>query len=301
MKYDEGLREEEIISADRDFDPSQCLFCNCSSLDLDDNLTHMLKTHGLFIPEKERLVVDIETFIAYLHLVIFGYFECLYCGSQRYSAEAAQQHMTGKGHCKFNLYEEESEFRDFYDLSSGPGSDAEDSDRSQGGQDEREEDVGARVTEKSKRFIVAQSEDSSLRLPSGKRLSHRSSQKPRHNQRKTRPEPEKATLLTEPSTDTAAAPPNAESAAGLPSKALTRAERRDATFGNNQLMRLRAEDRRSLMHLPTSEQRAVLAVQKKQLEKARRAERTMRSRVETLGNKTLMMHFVPDTPGRSNG
>ncbi|KAH7150382.1 c2h2 finger domain-containing protein [Dactylonectria estremocensis] len=301
MKENEELSEGDVISADRDFDPSQCLFCNNSSLDLDNNLAHMLKTHGLFIPEKDRLVVDMETFITYLHLVIFGYFECLCCGSQRYSAEAVQQHMTGKGHCKFNLYEEGSEFRDFYNFHSGSGSDSEDTGESQSRQEGAEKGVGIGVngpTEKNRRFVVPPSGDPSLRLPSGKLLSHRSSPKPHNTQRKAL---DKVAPPTGPSIETDAAQADADLAASSSSKALTRAERRDTTFANNQLMRLRAEDRRSLMHLPTSEQRAVLAVQKKQLEKARRAERTMRTRVETLGNKSLMMHFVPDTPGRSNG
>jgi len=45
----------------------------------------------------------------------------------------------------------------------------------------------------------------------------------------------------------------------------------------------------------------MLAVKKKQLDKARRAEWAMRGRVEGMGNKTLMMNFVPDVPGRLNG
>ncbi len=55
------------------------------------------------------------------------------------------------------------------------------------------------------------------------------------------------------------------------------------------------------MHLPASEQRALLAVQKKQIDKARRAEWAMRGRVEGMGNKTLMKNFVNDVPGRLNG
>jgi pre-60S factor REI1 len=94
------------------------LFCNHINSSLDDNLTHMLKMHGLFIPDKDRLVLDAETLIAYFHLIIFGYLECLYCGTQRNSAEAAQQHMIGKAHCKFDISSEDSEFRHFYDFDS---------------------------------------------------------------------------------------------------------------------------------------------------------------------------------------
>jgi len=49
------------------------------------------------------------------------------------------------------------------------------------------------------------------------------------------------------------------------------------------------------------QQRALLATQKKQVEKAKKAERRYQSRVEGMGNKSLMKHFVPDTPGRLNG
>jgi pre-60S factor REI1 len=55
------------------------------------------------------------------------------------------------------------------------------------------------------------------------------------------------------------------------------------------------------MHMTSSQQRALLSTQKKQMEKARKIERTMQSRVEGMGKKALMKHFVPDTPGRLNG
>ncbi len=50
----------------------------------------MGKFHGLSIPDKSRLVVDVETFLAYIHLIVFGYFECLYCGVQRRTAEVGE-------------------------------------------------------------------------------------------------------------------------------------------------------------------------------------------------------------------
>lgn len=79
----------------------------------------MLQSHGLFIPDRNRLVIDEVTLVKYSHLIIFGYFECLYCGSERSSAQATQQHMIGKGHCKIDVYRENSEFRDFYNFDSG--------------------------------------------------------------------------------------------------------------------------------------------------------------------------------------
>jgi C2H2 type zinc-finger (2 copies) len=64
-----------------DFDPAECLFYNYINSSLDDNLAYMLRMHGLFISDENRLMLDVETLIAYCHLIIFGYFECLYCGT----------------------------------------------------------------------------------------------------------------------------------------------------------------------------------------------------------------------------
>jgi pre-60S factor REI1 len=54
---------------------------------------------------------------------------------------------------------------------------------------------------------------------------------------------------------------------------------------NNQLAKLRADDRRSLSHLPPAQQRALLLTQHKQTENARRLEQTYRGNLESAGNK----------------
>ena len=64
----------------------------------------------------------------------------------------------------------------------------------------------------------------------------------------------------------------------------TRALKQEYTL-NNQLAQLRADDRRSLLHLPASQQRALLATHHKQMEKARRTEQTQRGNLESAGNK----------------
>jgi pre-60S factor REI1 len=281
----EASLEEDDPEGEGDFDPAQCLFCNHINSGLDDNLAHMLKMHGLFIPDKGRLVVDAETLIAYFHLIIFGYFECLYCNTQRSSAEAAQQHMMGKGHCKFDVSSEDSEFRDFYDFDSSHENDDE-------------EDAGTSAKRLTLPFV--QPDGTSLRLPSGKTLSHHSSRKPRPQQYKNRPDTDSTSSQLDPNPPTSSQSTSDSAPSRYGSGALTKAEKRDFAF-TNQLVYLRADDRRSLMHLPTSQQRALLAAQKKQMDKARRAERMMHSRVERMGNKTLMKHFVNDVPGRLNG
>ncbi|KAK3334204.1 c2h2 finger domain-containing protein [Cercophora scortea] len=292
-----------------DFNLSRCLFCNRVNFDVNDNLEHMLKTHGLFIPDRDRLVVDIETLLTYFHLVIFGDFECLYCGTQRSTAQAAQQHMMGKGHCKFDLADEDSEFRDFYDVSSDGEHDDDDDpeETSDTAELSGEEKESSTVPVKIRKPGFVQPTDTTLRLASGKLLSHRTARqaRPRHH----RPETGESTeshiehdMYTPSSPNTANQPTasNAIAQEAPHSTALTRSEKRN-DFTSRQLVQLRAADRQSLMHLSTAEQRAVLATQKKQMEKGRRAERSMQRRVERMGNKTLMMHFKPDVPGPANG
>ncbi|KAJ6788762.1 hypothetical protein PWT90_03313 [Aphanocladium album] len=127
------------------FKPACCLFCSYSAADFDENLNHMRLTHGFLIPEQDKLLVEEEVLVKYLHLVVFGYRECLFCGSARSSLEGAQQHMVGKNHCRFDLCRENSEYRDFYDWE------ASDSDQT------------------SKPVVM----HDAIRLPSGKILSHR--------------------------------------------------------------------------------------------------------------------------------
>jgi pre-60S factor REI1 len=276
-----------------EYDPAQCLFCNPSQGShptLDDNLIHMQKMHGLFLPEPGRLIVHIETLVYYCHLVISGYYECLYCGTQRNNAEGAQQHMMAKGHCKIDISREDSEFRDFYDLTSDHGDGS-------GGEDEE------RDTKTFAPTSLVQPTDTSLRLPSGKILSHRSAPKSPPQRRRGHPEHDTegnpGPVLESPRPPLSQPRPD-DGVGGSTSTALTRTEKRDLNFAS-QLSSLRVSDRSSLLHLPSSQQRALLTTRRKQVESARKAERQMQTRVERQGNKTLMKHFVPDTPGRSNG
>lgn len=134
--HSEAPLPEEIL------DLLQCLFCSLPSPSFESNLDHMRKKHGLFIPTTiddgtQQLTVDLEIFLEYLHLVIFGYHECLVCHTQRHKSHAVQQHMMGKGHCRLELGEQETdsedeegnEYRDFYEPltnSEDEFSDAED-------------------------------------------------------------------------------------------------------------------------------------------------------------------------------
>ncbi|KLU91663.1 hypothetical protein MAPG_10181 [Magnaporthiopsis poae ATCC 64411] len=284
----------ELPREDQVFNKEQCLFCNKLNGSLEANVAHMQTAHSLFIADRERLAVDLETLLAYLHLVIVGYNECICCGTQRNTTQAVQQHMLGKGHCRFDIESSDSEYADFYNLSESEAGSEEGDD---------EDDTTAFAKRKGQNPSV-QDDEGSLRLPSGRIVSNRS-----QPQRSSRRRPLRSSSpgdiqrldgvesTSDKRNDQAAPPSSSESTAatqpGTSGLAVTRAERREDKF-NKQLATLRASDVGALAHLSSSEQRAVLATQQKQLEKAARVEQRYRTRLEGLGNKFLMGHFVKD-------
>lgn len=246
-------------SIDLEFDESQCLFCNHTSPDLDQNLAHMLKAHGLYI-DAAHLLVDIGTLLAYFNLVISGYYECLYCGTQRNTRQAVQQHMTAKGHCKYDISGDDAELRGFFEF---PSSDS---------REERQRNLDA---------MQRRLEDDP-QLPPQARL-----RKSRPPKRADSPSITASPLDPTPQsrTDAEATSDPTETASNNPAgQVSTRALKQEHTL-NNQLAQLRAGDRRSLLHLPASQQRALLATHHKQMEKARKAEQAQRGHLETAGNK----------------
>ena len=107
----------------------------------------MASHHSFSIPKADCLSVDPETLIWYLHLVIFGYSECILCSKQKSSLEGVQHHMVAKAHCRFDIA---GDFADFYDL-----------------------DAGASVAG------LADTEEHTLTLPNGKVIRHRLQPEPR--------------------------------------------------------------------------------------------------------------------------
>jgi pre-60S factor REI1 len=275
------------------FVSERCLFCNKDSGDFESNLLHMQTFHGLFIPDKQHLIVDLEVLIEYIHLVIYGYNECICCGTQRNSSLAVQQHMVGKGHCRFDIAQEDSEFADFWDFS-----DADSEGDASSGEDGPASESGKRVVLEA----AVQPDEGSLRLPSGKLISKNTG--PQQYQRRTEARKQRAANEAGQQTTAQSSDPVPSTAlVAAPSsgpKSITKSEKREQAF-STQLAKLSENDRRSLMHLPASQQRSIIATQQKQAEKGKRAERRYQSRVEGLGNKTLQAHYRPDCPARSNG
>ncbi|THZ02083.1 hypothetical protein D6C92_00823 [Aureobasidium pullulans] len=117
---------------------NQCLFCNTIYEDLNENINHMAKQHGMFIPEREFLV-DLEGLLSYLHEKIHDDHQCLYCGQLKHTATGIQTHMRDRGHCMipYSTEDEMLEIGEFYDFRS-TYSDEEDDDSTDGADDQQE-------------------------------------------------------------------------------------------------------------------------------------------------------------------
>lgn len=227
-----------------EFAPEECLFCNRTSNDFDENLSHMRQAHSLFVPFESSLTVDHRTLVWFLHMLIFSYRECICCGKRRRTVEAVQQHMISLGHCRFNVTEEMGEF---YHMDA-PGEHPE-------GQSHPDEHT--------------------LRLPSGKLLGHRSSPN----------SASKMKLEGRSLGGQSTLPTSQENDAGT--QVLTKRDQKEQAL-MARFSQLRTGDQMSLMHLPESQQRSLLAAQKKEVDEAKRAERRRRRRVDNVGNKTAI-------------
>jgi pre-60S factor REI1 len=254
--------------------------------------------HSLFIPERQHLVVDEEALVKYCHLVVFGYFECLYCGSQRNTAQAAQQHMVGKGHCRINLDREGSEFRDFYDFNndgadSDSGGELDEDEEDSNDEDEEEDNVSAETSfRRSKSAAPVQLDAHSLRLVTGKVLTHRSQaarlRAEKHHARQKRIEAALEVSSPAHPKNTTPTPSQQPQDTTSPDQVpeSKRLAKMTAKFDHH-LTTMRAQDRLALAHLPTYQQRALVAKSKAQVEHARKAENEMLLKIQLQANKTL--------------
>ncbi|GMG26604.1 unnamed protein product [Ambrosiozyma monospora] len=96
-----------------------CLFCNKKHDTLEDNIDHMFKSHGLYLPEVKYLV-DKSGLINYLSEKIGFGNVCLVCHYQGRNIESVRQHMLSKSHCKipYETEDEKLEISNFYDFTS---------------------------------------------------------------------------------------------------------------------------------------------------------------------------------------
>ncbi|CAL1530091.1 unnamed protein product [Lymnaea stagnalis] len=139
----------------------ECLFCSCISSSLENNVTHMSKSHGFFIPDAEY-ICDLEGLITYLGEKVGVGHICLWCnekGKRFHSTEDVQRHMLDKGHCKM-LHEGDAifEYADFFDYSSS-----------------YPDDVDSNVNpDEPVNVLELESDGYFLTLPSGATVGHRS-------------------------------------------------------------------------------------------------------------------------------
>eukprot|EP00741_Cyanophora_paradoxa_P011229 tig00020554_g10849.t1 len=139
---EEEMMERKIRTAKR-LELEDCLFCRTRSPDFQQNVEHMTKVHGFFIPDVEYLR-DVEGLVRYLGEKVAVGNVCLYCngkGRSFHSLDAVQKHMVSKSHCKLRYEEEdEEEFGEYYDFSATWGEAGADDAMSEGGEEEDEED-----------------------------------------------------------------------------------------------------------------------------------------------------------------
>lgn len=106
-----------------DIPATTCLFCPTKANQVfgtvDENIEHMFKAHGLYVPERKYLV-DKEGLISYLGEKIGFGNVCLVCLFQGRSLEAIRNHMAAKRHMRipYETEEEKLEISDFYDFTA---------------------------------------------------------------------------------------------------------------------------------------------------------------------------------------
>ncbi|KAF5684653.1 C2H2 zinc finger transcription factor [Fusarium denticulatum] len=277
--------------APQSFTPGQCLFCPSVYPTLAESIIHMQTSHGLFVPYKQHLLVDLETLFRYLHLVIYGYRECIHCGTSRATVQAVQQHMMGKGHCKFDV-SEGSEFADFYDFSR---QDLE-TENSVLSEDDEDEFEGAESKLDRRPLQV---DRDSIRLPSGRLISKKSSAQvePLVSQVRARKRASRSQLEYSSVDVDAEDPIHVEHVpVASDTRLLSRRERRQKATVTYQLANLSAGDRSALMHLSASEQRSLIATQHRFTERVQKEESRRQRRIDRKGNKNLYAYWHTETP-----
>lgn len=162
MEDDGGSDWSDVDSeADEGVPVGNCLFCEQHFKDSTKCVSHMLRTHGFFIPDVEYCV-DLEGLLHYLGYKVGAHFVCLWCnerGRQFQSLDAVQKHMVDKQHCKMQHDHAKHviEYADFYDYSSSYP-DAENAD----------------AETEAPADVLLEDSNWQLQLPSGATIGHRS-------------------------------------------------------------------------------------------------------------------------------
>lgn len=164
--------------------PTTCLFCSenkhADFNTVDENILHMSKVHGLFIPEKKYLV-DKKGLIVYLGEKLGLGNVCISCTYQGKDLAAVREHMRSKRHIRipYESDEEKFEISDFYDFTSSYDIFSNDQSDEEDWEDvpENEEDDAAVSDVLDEEFIINLGDE--LVLPNGLSVGHRTSRRSR--------------------------------------------------------------------------------------------------------------------------
>ncbi|KAH3900564.1 Rei1p SCDLUD_003555 [Saccharomycodes ludwigii] len=186
---EKNVTEEELmnekISNKVDILLEQCLFChNKTFKTFENNLEHMFKSHGFYIPEQKYLI-DKEGLVKYLGEKIGLGNLCLCCSYQGRSIHAVRAHMLSKYHCKipYENEDEKLEISEFYDFSSTyndfNNATTEENDDEEEWEDvdsgEEEEEGEDNTEDISQEYLY--NDGYNLHLPTGIKVGHRSLQR----------------------------------------------------------------------------------------------------------------------------
>lgn len=161
-----------------EFSTTQCIYCGSENKDVERNLRHMFRSHGLYIPERSYLV-DLDGLLKFLINEILVEYNCMCCNYVGSSLESIRAHMDSKRHCKlpYETKEEREFVAQFYDFSSLE--EAAEDDLEEKEVDETEELNEDEANGINSNYTVATIDEtgSELTLPTGVRLGHRGGQR----------------------------------------------------------------------------------------------------------------------------
>lgn len=232
-------------------DSQHCLFCPSVSSDTGENVHHMAISHSFITPGENALQTDLDTFLAYLSLVVHNFHSCLYCGVEKSTAEGVQAHMIAKGHCMLDL-RKSSDFREFF------------------------------VEQALKSISLSEAQhrsDTDLLLPSGSLISSRHSTglNPRASRIRAQKSDTGALVLVARTEEDELTPSEIQAHTTRSNK--------------NTALTLSRRDQMGLIGLSTTQHRALAAVQKKLVAHEQRSKNQAQWTLEKGANKVKQHHF----------
>ncbi|KAI3402325.2 REH1 [Candida oxycetoniae] len=158
---EEGEDDAQAISI------TSCFYCGANNYEIENNIKHMFKRHGLYIPERSYLV-NVEGLLVFLRDMVSNH-KCLVCDFQGRNIESLRQHIYGKGHCKipYETKEQKLAICEFYNFDIGS---KEPSRRVRGGGDGKGKGVSFKEELTSSEEITEIDKNSSAELDSANDL-----------------------------------------------------------------------------------------------------------------------------------